>query len=258
MRSTPNDPTFLFDELSLHWQMTRWEKYAFRSLLEAARPRIAVEIGTYQGGSLQLIAQHAEKVYSVDIDPAIKERLGTRFPNVEFRSGDSTEVVPAVLQAIQERGEELGFVLIDGDHSTEGVRRDINAVLRYVPIRPVYVVFHDSFHPPCREGILTADWLACDHIHYVEVDFVPGVYHYEAFDTAAPRTMYGGLAVAVLRPERRTGPLVIHQSQKGLFETILQSSSHVTQKRPLLVRALHKARRLAARGGRSLNVGRFF
>jgi hypothetical protein len=230
--------------------MTRWEKYAFASLLDAAQPKVAIEIGTYRGGSLQVIAQRAEKVYSLDTDATLKERLGPAFPNVEFLAGDSRAVLPDLLNRISARREELGFVLIDGDHSTEGVRHDINAVLRYTPLRPVFIIFHDSFHPPCRQGIVTADWAGCDHVDYVEVDFIPGVYHHEAFDTAAPRTMYGGLALAIMRPERRAGPLTIHQSQSGLFETVLRSSSHVTPRRPpLLVRALRKAKRLALHPG---------
>ncbi len=207
LQSTTNEPTFLFDNLPLHWQMTRWEKYGFESILRAAKPKVALEIGTYNGGSLQVIAQHAEKLYSVDVDAAIEDRLGSRFPGVEFWAGDSRVILPPLLDRIAGRGEELGFVLIDGDHSTEGVRSDINTVLRYKPSRPLFIVFHDSFHPPCREGILTADWAACEHVHFVEIDFVPGVYHFEAFDTATPRSMFGGLAVAVKRPERRAGPL---------------------------------------------------
>lgn len=248
IRSTTNDPTFLYDDLPLHWQMTRWEKYGFASILEAARPRVALEIGTYQGGSLQVIARHAEKVYSVDIDPTIEGRLGDRFPGVAFSAGDSRAILPPLLEGIAARGEELGFVLIDGDHSAEGVRSDINAVLRYKPVRPVYVVFHDSFHPPCREGILAADWSACPHVHLVEIDFVPGVYHLEAFDTAGPRSMYGGLALAVLKPEPREGSLTIHQSQRGLFETVYAASCHAPPpRRSLLGRALGKVRRAVLR-----------
>ncbi len=244
MRSTTNDPTFLFDDPPLHWQMTRWEKYGFASILEAARPKVAIEIGTNKGGSLQVIAKHAEKVYSIDLDASLKDRLGSQLPSVEFLAGDSCQVLPPLLDRITKQGEELGFVLIDGDHFTEGMRCDVNMILQYVPVRPLFLVFHDSFHPPCREGILTADWSTCDHVHYVEVDFVPGVYHFEAFDTAPPRSMFGGLAVAVMRPERRAGHLTIHQSQKGLFETILPSSCHVSRKSPLLVRAVQKAKRV--------------
>jgi hypothetical protein len=244
---TTNEPTFLFDSLPLHWQMTRWEKYGFTSILKAANSKVALEIGTYQGGSLQVIAGCAQKVYSIDFDASLKDRLGQEFSNVEFLTGDSRQLLPGLLNRITEDGEELGFVLIDGDHSTEGVRSDINNILRYTPVRPVFIVFHDSFNPDCRRGVLTADWSKCDHVHYVEVDFVPGVYHFEAFDTAAPRSMFGGLAVAIMRPEPRVGPLSIHQSQKGLFEAVFISSRHAPPKRlSLLSRAFMRAKRWAS------------
>jgi len=246
MISSTNEPTFLFDSLPLHWQMTRWEKYGFASILKAANPKVAIEIGTYQGGSLQVIARYAQKVYSIDLDASLKDRLGQELSNVEFLAGDSRQILPTLLNRITEHGEELGFVLIDGDHSTEGVRCDINNILRYTPVRPVFIAFHDSFNPDCRRGVLTADWSKCDHVHYVEVDFVPGVYHFEAFDTAAPRSMFGGLALAIMRPELRVGPLSIHQSQKGLFEAVFLSSRHTPPTRlSLLSRAFRRAKRWA-------------
>ena len=158
--------------------------------------------------------------------PTVKEKLGAHFENVEFVSGDSSLLLPPLLDRIKAQNESLGFVLIDGDHSTQGVRNDINAVLKYTPVRPLYVVFHDSFHPPCRKGILSADWRLCPFVHYVEVDFIPGVYHHEAFDTARPRSMYGGLSLALMLPEKRTHELHIHQSQKGLFDAVLPHSRH--------------------------------
>ena len=233
IRSTPNDPTFLFDDLPFHWQMTRCEKYAFASILEAARPAVAIEIGTYKGGSLQLIAEHAEKVYSIDTSSEPQELLGDHFDNVEFITGDSKQMIPTVLKKITDAKEKLGFVLIDGDHSAQGVKSDINAVLQYVPTSPVYIVFHDSFHPSSREGILSVEWEQCEHIHYVEVDFIPGVYHHEGFDTARPRSMYGGLALAMMLPQKRSESLVVHQSQKGLFDTVLPHSCHAPNRRPL-------------------------
>jgi hypothetical protein len=226
MRSSPNEPTFLLEGTPLHWQMTRCERYAFIALLDIARPEVAIEIGTYKGGSLQVMARRAQKVYSLDINSSCKEELASRFPNVDFHAGDSKQLIPEVLKTIAQANEKLGFVLIDGDHSTEGVRNDINAVLRHVPSRPVYVVFHDSFHPASRRGILQAAWKKCLHVHYVEVDFIPGVFHYDGFDTAEPRSMFGGLALALMLPEERTGELVIHQSQKGLFQSVLRHSVH--------------------------------
>jgi len=48
----------------------------------------------------------------------------------------------------------LDFVLIDADHSSAGVQRDINNVLRYRPTRPLYIVMHDSFNPGAADVIM--------------------------------------------------------------------------------------------------------
>jgi len=233
LKSTPNDPTFSFDDLPFHWQMTRCEKYAFASILQAANPEVAVEIGTYQGGSLQLISKHAKKVYSIDVSSECKRLLRDHFDNVEFITGDSKQILPELLKKICDSNENLGMVLIDGDHSTQGVKADIEAVLQYIPTRPLYIVFHDSFHPRSRKGILAVEWERCKFVHYVEVDFIPGVYHYEAFDTAQPLSMYGGLALALMLPDKRTDELVIYQSQKGLFDTVFPQSCHAAPRQDL-------------------------
>lgn len=218
-------------------------------LVELSQAEVAIEIGTHKGGSLQVLSPHAKKVYSIDIDPGCKERLGSRFSNVDFRTGDSKQLIATVLKEIHNNGETLGFVLIDGDHSTEGVRADINAVLKdHVPTRPVYILFHDSFNPPCRDGILTAAWQECPYVHFVEVDFIPGVFHAQAFDDATAGSMWGGLSVALMLPEKRESPLTIYQSQRGLFEVVLQHSCYV-QERPAPVVGMFRSlqRRLIGR-----------
>src|SRR5262245_34719544 len=165
----------VWKDYPLVWQMSGPERTAMVQLLDRVRPPVAIEVGTRKGGSLQVIAPRAGRVYSIDIDPAVAASLDGRFPNVEFRTGDSAVVLPALLEEIEASGAELGFVLIDGDHTGPGVLADINAVLRHVPRRPLYILLHDSFNPPCREGMLRADWQACPHVHQVEIDFMGGV-----------------------------------------------------------------------------------
>jgi Cephalosporin hydroxylase len=223
--ATPNDPTFIGRDLPLNWMMSRAEKYAFLSLLESAKPKISVEVGTADGGSLQAIAAASEKVYSIDMDLACRDKLSPRFPNVEFLTGGSAKLLPRVLRAAAERQEPLGFVLIDGDHSEEGVRRDIEAVLSYAPTRPLYVVCHDSFNPHCRQGMLHVQWEACEYVHYVELDFVPGVF-FCGQPGVEDRSMWGGLAVAVLRPEKRAVPLEVFECQRALFQAALSRSRY--------------------------------
>lgn len=223
--SNPNSPDLLFDALPLHWQMTRWEKFGLDAVLRTAKAPVAIEVGTYQGGSLQLIARHATKVYSIDISSQYREQLSKAIPNAVFRTGDSKTELPQLLREIQQKTEDLGFVLIDGDHSEQGVRTDLNAALAYTPTRPLLIVLHDSFNPSCRKGILSADW-SSPYIHFAEIDFVPGVFHAKAFDTAEAGTMYGGLALIIMQPARRTGPLTVHQCQEGMFDAVFLQSIH--------------------------------
>jgi len=224
--------------------MSTCEQIVLNHIVAAFRHRRAVEVGTYKGGSLQVLAHYCKHVDSIDIDPSIPRALGDRFPNVTFHTGDSAQFLPSALRAASEASDPVGFVLIDGDHSTYGVRRDINALLSVPPSCELVVLMHDAFNPDCRAGILTANCQCSPYVHEVEIDFIPGIYHQHAYDTAAARTMWGGFACALLKPEPRQGDLVISQRQQGLFEAVLLQSSHASQQRSLMQRAKARVRTL--------------
>lgn len=216
----------------LHWQMTQCEQFAFVGLLMGIRPKLCIEVGTYQGGSLQALAKYSERVCSVDIDPTVEQRLAHRFSNVSFYSGNSAEVLPALVDQLNTQGMHVDFVLIDGDHSQAGVKRDIESILKLKPQQRTTVILHDSFNPDCRAGMRDARWDDCPFVHRVELDFIPGIFHENAFDTAEARTMWGGFAYAVLEPIQRNGALTIGESQKGLFEAVHSVSAHIPYRRP--------------------------
>jgi hypothetical protein len=111
------------------------------------------------------------------------------------------------------------------------VRTDIRNVLRYVPVRPLTIVMHDSFNPDCREGILTAGWEQCPYVHFLEVDFMTGCYHPVAFDTAGQGTMFGGFAVAQMMPFERNVDLYVHRSNQNLFDRVVVDSAHRAEHR---------------------------
>lgn len=213
-------------EFDLHWQMTNCEQFALQGLLRRLRPVLSLEVGTYKGGSLQVLSRFSGTVISVDIDPGVAIRLAGKFPNVEFRSGASGRVLPDLVRELNEQKRPVGFVLIDGDHKGGGVRRDIEALLELQPQQQVVFILHDSFNPGCREGMRTANWAKSPFVRHVELDFIPGVYHYDAHDTAEPRSMWGGFACAVLSPQKRVGNLVIRESQRGLHEAVKRVSRH--------------------------------
>ncbi len=72
-------------------------------------------------------------------------------------TGDTADTLRPVIESIVAAGEEIGFILIDGSHETEGVRKDVEACLSYVPRRtPCVIVMHDSSNPKVRAGLLAA------------------------------------------------------------------------------------------------------
>jgi hypothetical protein len=186
----------------LDWMMSPSEKVALIFLLEHLRPKVAIEIGTRYGGSLQVMAQFSDKVYAIDVDPDIPRRLEGKFPNVEYLIGQSDQILPPLIDRLAEEGAEFSFALVDGDHSAEGVRKDIDNLLRFRPTVPLYIVMHDSFNPQCRLGLTQANWSANRYVHAVELDFVAGTVN------SAPNSrnqLWGGLALGILLPHERQG-----------------------------------------------------
>jgi hypothetical protein len=96
------------------------------------------------------------------------------FPNVKFIVGNSQEVLPALLENIQRNEESLSFVLVDGNHSGEGIRIDLENLLKFGPSQPLNIIMHDSFNPECRKGMLNANWPSNPYVHMLELDFVAG------------------------------------------------------------------------------------
>jgi hypothetical protein len=190
------DELFYGGLLHQHWQMSQAERMAMSHLLATIQPKLAVEVGTYQAGSLSLIARHSGWVYSIDIDPAIPEKF-SQFQNTTFITESSTTSLPALLARLEAERAPLEFILIDGDHSAEGVRRDLNSVLQFQPTRDVYVMMHDSFNPACRSGMLAADWATARHVSFADLDFIHGkvVQQGGPFDGE----LWGGLALLVLK-----------------------------------------------------------
>ena len=228
---------------SLYWMMSPAEQMALTFLVERLRPKVAIEIGTRWGGSLQVISQYAERVYSLDFDPTVPKRLEGLFPNVEYLTGPTDQTLPPLVDRLQAEGVELSFALVDGDHTSEGVRKDIDNLLRYRPTVPFYIIMHDSFNPECRDGLRRAGWAASPYVHAVELDFVAG-----CVNTApvAVGELWGGLALGVLLPEPRKGRFEIVGRSALTYEASVQAEQ-ARNRKALPARALRKLRRILTR-----------
>jgi predicted O-methyltransferase YrrM len=134
-------------------------------IIKRARPKSLLEIGTASGGTLFLLTRVAApdaRIVSVDLPdgpggggyPAWKLPLFREFPlpdqRLELIRDDSHD--PAVLSRVTELVGEAGldFLLIDGDHSYDGVKSDFEM---YGPLvkSPGLIAFHDiTFVPDVR------------------------------------------------------------------------------------------------------------
>ena len=204
------------------WQMSDSERMALTGLLARRRPKTYLEIGTYYGGSALLASEFADWVITLDIDPEAETRF-EKPDNLTFMSGRSQDVLPSLLEDLLARDLYPEFVLIDGDHSAEGVRRDMEIFLKIRPPSPLVVVFHDSFNPVCRSGIRTAPWADCPYVSRLDLDFVPGRMVEIAGDPFGGE-MWGGLAVAVLTPEPQPHPFLTATAEAAFQRTLPQSA----------------------------------
>jgi hypothetical protein len=217
-----------------YWMMAPSEQMGLLFILDQLRPKVAIEIGTKFGGSLQIMSHFCDKVYALDIDPDVPNRLKGKFPNVEYLIGPSGETLPPLIARLQKEGAELGFALVDGDHSTAGVKEDIDNLLKFIPTVPFYIIMHDSFNPHCRAGLKQANWAANPYVHAAELDFVPGTVN----PTPAFRDqLWGGLAMGILLPHKR----------KGRFEVTARS-----ERTYFAARAFYRAPALFNRGVRKV------
>lgn len=210
------------------WAMTFAEKFAMIGILERLRPKLALEIGTLNGGSLSVISKYAGRVISIDPNPEVRERLEGQFRNVNFITESSQKALPGLIEKLNREALDLGFVLIDGDHTEAGVRRDILDVLAYRPRSPLWILMHDSFNPDCRRAMKSIDWEANPHVHWINYDFIPG------FLSNLPGwedQMWCGFALALLKSTPRQGKLVYGELLGRQFDKVLPFSVHSRKER---------------------------
>lgn len=168
--------------------MSYGDQAALIGVLARLRPRVALEIGTYQGGSLRLIAPAAAKVHTFDLVSHVDEHL----PNVDYHLGDSGLALPALLAKLAEAGESVDFVLIDGDHERSAVARDLRSVLDSPAVSAAVVLLHDAANEDVRAGIRDAD-LARPHVAFADLSFTTPSEHLRPWNEG-----WGGFAIVVI------------------------------------------------------------
>jgi hypothetical protein len=212
------------------------ERAALEGLLAFVKPRVAIEIGTADGGSLRRLAAHSEVVYSIDLVPPPPEVAA--LDNVRFHTGDSHELLPRVLAEI----ESVDFALVDGDHSADGARRDIEDLLASPATRRCLILVHDTMNPGVRSGFVGIDYASFGKVAYVETEFVAG---YAVADGPFAGQMWGGFGLIEVDADADQPP----RSQRERFESFdaLRTLVEPDQEEPERLRAeLERARGVMA------------
>lgn len=193
MASKILDPLSLPALKTQAWQMSYGERAALEGLVSQIAPKLAVEIGTAEGGSLKRIAAHADEVHSFDLVPPPEDVA--KLDNVTFHTGDSHQLLGAFLDRMAEQQRSIDFVLIDGDHSADGVRRDVVDVLDSDSVTSAVIVLHDTLNPEVRQGIEAAEPARHPKVVLFELDLVPG---YLARREPYRLQLWGGLGLIVV------------------------------------------------------------
>jgi hypothetical protein len=174
------------------WRMSLGERAALEGILSSLKPGTAIEIGTLKGGSLDTIAAHSDVVHSFDLSfhPSVSRN---RFPNVVFHEGDSHELLPKVLRELAAAGTNVDLALVDGDHTTAGVRQDLEDLLDSPSVGRTLILVHDTLNERVRMGLNEVDFDRSKVTH-VELDFVVGrIWGGASFD----HDLWGGLGLVV-------------------------------------------------------------
>jgi hypothetical protein len=193
------------------WSMAFGERAALLALVADLQPGLALEVGTYHGGALRRIAEHASEVHSFDIDPEHGVHAEA-LPNATFHLGDSAETLPRVLAELAGAGRHVDFALVDGLHTYDAVLADARALLASDACRHTTIVFHDSANGAVRAALEDLDLPSHPKVAAAILDFVPG-YLVRPDATASAGEQWNGLGLVIL-DENPPRPAITNQPER--------------------------------------------
>jgi len=215
--------------------MSRSEKYCLIEVLKTISPDVSIEIGTYRGGSLQVLSKYSKNVYSIDISEEPQKFLKNKFDNVSFSIGNSYEIISKIILEIESKNRKVEFILIDGDHSKKGIIKDLESILSHKFKNPLTIIMHDSFNPQCRAGIKSIDYSKYTGIEHIELDYITGSFS----PNKDYREMWGGFAMIKINTNQKTN-YKVNASQEMLFKRAYVGSIHIIKDKLSFLKPIKK------------------
>ena len=147
-------PASLEAALAVDAQMEYPEKLLLYSLVFGSKPERVLEIGTFQGGSTAIISAALDdsgfgRIFCVDPEPRVSDERRAALERADILKGFSPD---AIAEAYERAGGRFDLALIDGDHTFDGVVRDIEGVMPYLS-NGALLLFHDSHYWEVAEAI---------------------------------------------------------------------------------------------------------
>jgi Methyltransferase domain len=203
-------PALLSDR---EWHMATGERAALVGLVGELHPSVSIELGTFHGGSLRALAAHSEHVHSFDLTLQVDP---DDYPNATFHVGDSHELLPVVLRELEAEDRKVEFALVDGDHSPEGVRRDVLDLLNSPAMRSGAIVLHDTGNEAVRRGLEEIPFADYEQVALIDLDFVPVPARHNRL-----AQVWGGLGLIVLDAERSgPGAVPVPGAERGAWGVV--------------------------------------
>ena len=172
--------------------MTMGERVVLYGLIVGLRPACVLEVGTFQGGSTLIMCAALDDLGSgnivcVDPEPRITPE---NMAAIEHRATVVAEPSPAALDtALKSAQRPFDFALVDGDHSFEGLVRDVEGILPILA-DSAHLVFHDAHYYEVREAI---DSCLAAHPELTDVGLVSVEVTPHDEPSEGPEIAWGGL-----------------------------------------------------------------
>ena len=113
-----------------------------------------------------------------------------------MHAGDSHVVLRQVLADFAQAGRNVDFALVDGDHTTDGVRRDLTDLLESPAVARTVILLHDMANGAVRAGVRAVDFARFPKVVYVDLGFVE-----LAQSGGALTDHWGGLGLVIVDPD---------------------------------------------------------
>ncbi len=142
-------------------------------VVAAKDPRVIVEIGVDQGGTFQALEAACPDATMIGIDiGAGKWSTGLPLDDPRVICGDSHDTETLVELRRRLNGRKIGFLLIDGDHSYEGVAQDYWSYLPLVEEGGLIALHDIAEHSPASGVHVSEFWRAVRHRHPDAVEYI--------------------------------------------------------------------------------------